>query len=47
MEGIEEHQDMYRAMREGDAEALRQQVKRHNENARTKIQMVLKLHDLT
>ena len=47
VEGIEEHQDMYRAMREGDAEALRQQVKRHNENARTKIQMVLKLHDLT
>ena len=47
VEGIEEHQDMYHAMREGDAEALRQQVKRHNENARTKIQMVLKLHDLT
>ena len=46
VEGIQEHEDMYRAMQAGDADELCRQVRRHNENARAKIQMVLKLHDL-
>lgn len=44
--GILEHQAMYRSMREGDVEQLREQIKTHIENARNKIRLALKLAEI-
>lgn len=46
IEGILEHQDIYRAMLDADVQAVRHQIAVHNENARNKIQITLKVSNL-
>ena len=47
IEGIQEHQQIYDALRSGDVEEVRRRVALHNENARAKIQLTLKLNSMT
>lgn len=47
VEGIEEHQAIYDAMRSGAVKEVQRLVSIHNENARAKIQLTLKLDAFT
>ncbi len=44
--GIEEHRAIYEAMRSGNVEEVRRRIAIHNENAREKIQLTLKLNSM-
>lgn len=43
VDGILEHQAIFAAMRCGDTDEVRRQLTRHNKNARTKIELALKI----
>ena len=46
VEGIEEHESIYHAMLAGDEAAVARFIRVHNQNAREKIQMTLKLNSM-
>lgn len=46
IEGILEHEDIYKAMLEANVQEVRRRITVHNENARNKIQITLKVSNL-
>lgn len=46
IDGIQEHREIYEALRSGDVEEVRRRLEKHSDNAREKIQLTLKLNSM-